>query len=631
MLIGPVFAREVALAPRRPRLYITRTLFCLLLLFLMSTAWLVLTGTQLVRDLGDLARFGSALFQLLAYLQLALSVFFSALLAASAVAQEKDRRTLVLLLLTNLTNSELVLGKLLASLLNVLVVIVAAVPLFMLCALFGGVSFDQIARMFAVTLASVLACGSLGSTLALWREKTFQAVAMTVLVLVLWLAVWGIVASGVVFDSWLGLSCEAWAASFSPWHAIVEATRPYVEAEPGLGPLGTPVHLFLLVAVAISLVLNGLAVAMVRVWNPSRESQPVSREEDTWRRESIWGAEHDATQTSAQGMTDADQTHAADAQSPPESAPERAPADSHAPPRETSARKDPRTRHVWDNPIIWREIRTWAYGRKILIVRLAYLVLFALSAVSLHWMADGGTSLAQGSGSMALAALFLLSLVLVNAQAVTSLTSERDGRALDLLLVSDLTPKEFVYGKLGGVFYNTKEMVVLPMLLCVYLWHAGALSLEALVYLLVGVAVLYCFAAMLGVHAGMAYENSRSAIGTSLGTVFFLFLGVATCMRIMLAFSGQFEAQLPFLGLIVFGGAGLYLALGVRNPSAAIGLASFACPLVTFYAITSFFMSQNHLAFVAIVVAYGFTTIAMLIPALDEFDVATGRTTIGEQ
>ena len=37
--------------------------------------------------------------------------------------------------------------------------------------------------------------------------------------------------------------------------------------------------------------------------------------------------------------------------------------------------------------------------------------------------------------------LFLLSLVLVNAQAVTSLTSERDTRAIDLLLVSDLTPK----------------------------------------------------------------------------------------------------------------------------------------------------------------------------------------------
>ena len=29
--------------------------------------------------------------------------------------------------------------------------------------------------------------------------------------------------------------------------------------------------------------------------------------------------------------------------------------------------------------------------------------------------------------------------------------------------------------------------------------------------------------------------------------------------------------------------------------------------------------------------AYGFTTVAMVIPAIDEFDVATGRTTIGEQ
>ena len=72
--------------------------------------------------------------------------------------------------------------------------------------------------------------------------------------------------------------------------------------------------------------------------------------------------------------------------------------------------------------------------------------------------------------------LFFLSLVLVNAQAVTSLTSERDGKALDLLLVSDLTPREFVFGKLGGAFYNTKEMVLLPAVLCGYLWWMEVLN-----------------------------------------------------------------------------------------------------------------------------------------------------------
>jgi ABC-type transport system involved in multi-copper enzyme maturation permease subunit len=91
----------------------------------MFTAYLLLTGTQRIRDLGDLARFGTLLFQILAPLQLALALFFSALLAASAVAQEKDRRTLVLLLLTNLSNSELVLGKLCASLIHVVMLLVS--------------------------------------------------------------------------------------------------------------------------------------------------------------------------------------------------------------------------------------------------------------------------------------------------------------------------------------------------------------------------------------------------------------------------------------------------------------------------------------------------------------------------
>ena len=121
MLIGPVFTRELVTAPRRPRFFLAPAVYVGALLILTCTAWLLLIGTQQVRSVGDMARFGSTLFQFLSSLQLILAVFFSALAAASAVAQEKDRRTLILLLLTNLSNSELVLGKLLASLLSVLI------------------------------------------------------------------------------------------------------------------------------------------------------------------------------------------------------------------------------------------------------------------------------------------------------------------------------------------------------------------------------------------------------------------------------------------------------------------------------------------------------------------------------
>lgn len=618
MLIGPVFAREVAIAPRRTRNFVARAVYVFGLFGLACTAFLVVLGNQWIENVGDMARFGAILFQFLAPLQLALALFFSALLAASAVAQEKDRRTLVLLLLTNLSNCELVLGKLLASLLNVLVLLAAALPLFVLSVLFGGISVEQIARVFAVTLAGVLVCGSLGSTVALWREKTFQALAMTALVLVLWLAVWEIVAAGALGSDWLGLPCRTWAVAFSPWQAILEAARPAPEAS--LGWLGHSVNLFLLVAVLISAALNGLAVAMVRVWNPSRQARPIRRDEDRPRRQSIWGAEYDLAQ---------------EGKAPPEPSGAETGAgatDTVSSPGQAAPDTPARTRRVWDNPVIWREMRTWAYGRKILVIRAVYLVLFGLAAASLYGMLHGEEPLTRAGAAMALVPLFLLSLILVNAQAVTSLTAERDGRALDLLLVTDLSAKEIVFGKLGGVFYNTKEIVVLPMLLCAYLWTAGELSLEDLFYLVGGLAVLYVFVAVLGVHAGMIYGNSRSAIATSLGTVFFLFVGVLACMWIMVRFSGSAQAQFgPFLAFMIGGGLGLYLALGARNPSTAIGVASFVCPIATFIAITNFFLEQTLGVFLVVAFAYGLATAAMLIPAISEFDVATGRTTIGEE
>ena len=165
------------------------------------------------------------------------------------------------------------------------------------------------------------------------------------------------------------------------------------------------------------------------------------------------------------------------------------------------------------------------------------------------------------------------------------------------------------------------------MLLCGYLWFAGPLSLENMLYLVGGLAVLYLFVAVLGIHAGMNYVNSRTAIATSLGTVFFLFLGVATCMWMMVAFSGSFQAQLqPFLVVHDRRRRGALRGLGRRNPSTAIGVASFLCPFATFYAITSFFLDYTLGVFLVMAAAYGFTTAAMLIPAIYEFDVATGRT-----
>lgn len=599
MFIGPVLVREMAVASRRVRNYGARAGYVAGLLGVAATAWFVLAGTQVISSPGDMARFGGIVFQWLALLQLVLAVFFSGVLSATAVAQEKDRRTLELLLLTSLTNSELVLGKLLASLLHVLVLLGAAFPFFLFIALWGGVSLGQITSCFLVTLGSVLVCGSLGSTLALWREKTLQSLTMTVLGLVFWLVFGEMVAAGGLGASWLGIPTRHWAAVISPWQAILVAIRPVVAEEALLGIWASSVVWFLAFSVFWVGLLNALAIARVRIWNPSQEAPSQVPEEEA--PSSIW---------SAQGNS--------------ESLPRL-----HSESLALSAPGGVQPhRTVWDNPVIWREIRTRAYGRKIILMKAVYWLLFAGVAVSLFMALSRGEPLTKSAVAGPLLPISLLSLVLVNAQAVISMTTERDWGAMDLLLVSDLTPAEIIFGKLGGVWYNGKDLIGLPIMLCVALWVAGVVSFENFLYLAGALLVLFAFVSVLGIHTGMTFPNSRTAIATSLGTVFFLCVGVATCMMIMVAFSGSFQAQLqPFLAFMLGGGLGLYMVMGLRTPSTAKALAAFGCPLATFYAITSFLLEYTLGVFLVVVVAYGFATAAMLVPALAEFDVATGRTT----
>ena len=103
------------------------------------------------------------------------------------MAQEKDRRTLILLLLTRLSGFEIVAGKLSATLLAPLYII-ARRTASLSCATYFRRSFTtQVGGVFLVTAVTILFAGSVGTVIGLRREKTFQAIAMTVLSLLTYL------------------------------------------------------------------------------------------------------------------------------------------------------------------------------------------------------------------------------------------------------------------------------------------------------------------------------------------------------------------------------------------------------------------------------------------------------------
>lgn len=570
MFAGPIFAREALTAPRRTSHYLVRAGYVAALFVLMYTAGQSTFGWQQLRNVGDFARFGQLVFQLFSVVQLSLVLFFALVFAAANVAQEKDRRTLLLLFTTDLGNRELVLGKLLASVLIVGVLVGVSAPVFAFVHMLGGVGSDQVLWMLALCAATAFVAASWGTLVAFWREKTFQTLAVSVLGVLLLIGFAEAAAEVIGRETTAG----RWIAAVDPFRTLSQLLSPLAD-NTSTDPVRVSALPSVLVLTGLGLLLNSISIARLRVWYPPRTIHQRSE-----------AAESAETQTAV---------------------------------------AEPRT--VWRAPILWREIMTRAYGRKVVAIKLAYVV---LAAATVYFVVQrGGSALFLGMlpvQGLAFVGLGLLSLMLVNAQAVTAITSERDGNTLELLLVTDVTSREFVLGKLLGILYNAKEVLAIPVALAVYFAIARLADPGDVALLVLGFLVLAAFAAMLGVHAGLSHDQSRAAIGNSLGTMFFLFVGIFVFMMLLVEARGSYLLQIQsFLLFIGCGSIALYASLTAKNPSNALMLAAGGLPFLTFYAIVSFLLGNTAEAFVAIALAYGFTTVAMLVPAISDFDVALGR------
>jgi len=644
LFAGPIIAREVLTAPRPLRFYVARASYVGLLFILMWTAWQSLVGLSDISEIGIIAYFGHTLFRLFVLFQLTLMLFFAPLSAATAVAHEKDRRTFMLLLMTDLRDVEIILGKLAASLLQILTLLATSAPVFFLCLLLGGVSPGQVVDVIGVTAAAGLAGGSLGLLVALGRDRTFQSLALTVLTLVLLLA--GIEVVGYAFPGLAPLGVPI-AEALDPFRAVMTVVDPTVRASASAGGLRSGV-VFMLAATAFSAAVLAFGTSMLRVWNPGRNEPREQREGEGEEQraeagETLIQVEEPALVGSASAVAGPGLASAAFAQAVGASTTRAARVASEATagpaddPGATTGLHVPRRTHrritrgpgayrrPWTNPILWRELKTRAYGTKPLVIKGAYLLAFALGVAYVHTAPDAAAMASRQAWVLIL--LGILSLILINAQGVTALTSERDTGALDLLLVTELSPKQFIYGKLYGVLYNTKEMVILPVLLTAWFAIIGLMTAENAIYAIVDGLLLAHFSAMLGLHAAITYTNSRTAVANSLGTIFFLLIGIGICAWLILLSDRQFARQL--LSFLIFIGAGsvaLFASLGSKNPSRAIALVALLTPFWSFYCVISLLNRDVLAAFLFSVGIYGFALLAMLVPAVSDFDIALGRT-----
>jgi ABC-type transport system involved in multi-copper enzyme maturation permease subunit len=140
MLPGPVFTFELMTTARRTRFYLVRAFYAVILFVILWTVhavWTSETGGELSSQ--QVKWFAFSAFCGIAIGQELLALALTPALVAGVVADEKQRKTLHYLLASQLTSSEIVIGKLMVRMLYLVVLLGVSLPVLSLLVLLGGI------------------------------------------------------------------------------------------------------------------------------------------------------------------------------------------------------------------------------------------------------------------------------------------------------------------------------------------------------------------------------------------------------------------------------------------------------------------------------------------------------------
>ena len=190
-LVGPLFRWElVRLARRgqdaRARFILAAALFVALGLFTLlwfPDAGLFGGGRSL--SLQESARFGELFSVAFVVSQLVVLALLTPAYAAGGISEEKERKTFVYVLVSDLTSREIFLGKFLGRLTFLLGVLFAGLPILAITQLYGGVSVHFLIAAYLVTTTTVVLLAAMSAAAAAavntYRGALFRAYGLTAL------------------------------------------------------------------------------------------------------------------------------------------------------------------------------------------------------------------------------------------------------------------------------------------------------------------------------------------------------------------------------------------------------------------------------------------------------------------
>jgi len=527
-LTGPIFDKELRVSSRRRRNYLLRFAYILLLSIFILLIWYstfdIRSSGSAVYIASRLSQAGRQVITIISWFQFIAAQLIAIVMLSSSVSDEIHTGTLSVLMTTPISSFQIVIGKLLSKLLQLVILLAISLPLLAIVRVLGGVPWNYVISSVCITMTAVMLAGAVSLFLSIIYRYSYAVVLITIVgFLLIFGALPGLFNLLAVFDLFI-LNREI-------TQSIIAMTNPFVAFAAENATLfqsGVPTFfswlIHCLIMVATTAILVTISVLVIR-----RSSLHKTFDRPgkflfalIFRRKDKFAFDGSDSQPSG-GFIEP----------------------------------------VTGSPIIWKEMRKGVIGHHKGDIALYVLLLglFLIVAVLLLFISKGGIGrtvmphfLMSGINLILLARLAVIS--------AGSLTMEKEARTWPILLTTPLSDEEIIRGKAIAAFRRNMILILIYFgLLCIRNIRIAGLSRgDVLPYMLSSTVFSACsivgsvfFVIGSGLYFGVWLKSTSAAVATTVGLYFvvvYLFCGLFNPMRFLI-FRTVMPGSTPWLVYIL--------------------------------------------------------------------------------
>jgi ABC-type transport system involved in multi-copper enzyme maturation permease subunit len=182
-MTGPILDKELRVTSRRKRYFVLRVVYLALLLIILAMVWAdtISYNQPSLMMVSRMAIAGQVLTSFVVWFQFIGLQVVAVIMLSTAISEEIYHKTLGVLMTTPITAIQIVLGKLLSRLWQLLLLLGISLPVLAVVRVFGGIPWGFLATGLTLTLCTVLFVGSLTMLWSIYCRRAYTAIIFSAL------------------------------------------------------------------------------------------------------------------------------------------------------------------------------------------------------------------------------------------------------------------------------------------------------------------------------------------------------------------------------------------------------------------------------------------------------------------